>query len=155
MSLNQVVPLKVGDIVIIETNTPREHWPLGRVTRLLNDHLGQVRSVELFSEGQLSIKTLNKLVPLELTHNDAHTASVDARRNAHTAKGDVTLLDATNASVAHDIEALSTDGSEVPGLEGSGVMNQSPEETGSVRPRRRAATAAKQLFLDLGQHDLI
>ena len=46
--------------MIVETTSPREHWPMAKVTKLLEDPNGQVRAVEVLVNGQTAVKTLNK-----------------------------------------------------------------------------------------------
>lgn len=58
--------LHVGDIVIIETEGNRDSWPLGRITAKHPDKSGITRVVEVVSKGTTSLKTINKLIPLEL-----------------------------------------------------------------------------------------
>ena len=42
---------QVGDVVLVATdNTPREKWPLGRITEIFPDEKGHVRSVMLISK---------------------------------------------------------------------------------------------------------
>ena len=60
-------PLKVGDVVLVEAGNNRESWPIGRVTELLPDQDNVVRAVKVFSQGRESVRTVGKLVPLEIT----------------------------------------------------------------------------------------
>ena len=61
-----LTPIKVGDVVLIESNSSREWWPLGRVIKLLPDPDGIVRAVTMYSRGVESVRTLDKLVNLEI-----------------------------------------------------------------------------------------
>ena len=58
--------LNVGDIVIIETEGNRDSWPLGRISAKHADKYGITRVVEVISRGTKSLRTINKLIPLEL-----------------------------------------------------------------------------------------
>ncbi|XP_050705313.1 uncharacterized protein LOC126990672 [Eriocheir sinensis] len=80
--------LNVGDIVIVETEGNRDSWPLGRITAKHPDKSGITRVVEVISKGTKGLKTINKLIPLEL-HCDpeaTETSEVQykARREAFT-----------------------------------------------------------------------
>lgn len=59
-------PPSLGDVVIIASEGNRAKWPLGRITKLLPDESGIVRVVEVYTRGNYQLKTVNKLVPLEL-----------------------------------------------------------------------------------------
>ena len=59
-------PLKVGDVVLVESHASRDHWPLARVLKLLPDSQDVVRAVEVELKGHVHVKTLNKLVRLEI-----------------------------------------------------------------------------------------
>ena len=62
--------LKIGEVVIVESEITREHWPLGRILRLLPDQYGTVRAVEVLCKGNKVVKTVNKLIPLEIQSPD-------------------------------------------------------------------------------------
>ena len=138
VSVDQVVPVKVGDIVIAESTTARENWPLARVTKLLPDSRGQVRAVEVFVDGQLLVKTLNKLVKLEVS-------------------GEVTNDNTPNQTLPGDLTAGSgTDMGNESGTGNNGADNlPTTESPVHPRPRRAAATRARDLYLTFGQQDLI
>lgn len=57
---------KVGDVVLIDTGATRTVCPLGRVTAVFSDKVGNIRVVEVFSKGNKSRRTINHLVPLEI-----------------------------------------------------------------------------------------
>ena len=59
--------LKVGDIVLIEADTSRATWPLGKITEILTDKIGTVRLVKVLSKGNTILRTINKLIPLEIS----------------------------------------------------------------------------------------
>ena len=76
--------LKVGDVVLVQTDSPRGEWPLGRIIKLRPDSEGVVRSVEIYCKGHLSIRTVEKLIPLEISEpvneqllnsTDSHSSS--------------------------------------------------------------------------------
>ena len=46
--------------------TSRTSWPLGRITQIFPDQEGYIRKVEVFSKGGKYLRTLDKLIPLEL-----------------------------------------------------------------------------------------
>ena len=135
VSLNQNVPVVVGDIVLVETTGQRESWPLARVTRLLPDDHNQVRAVEVFSEGQYLIKTLNKLVNLEIRN-------IDIASNEPAAP-------ATGAAPAPMDD---TSGQEEVASPAAAPPDNEPP---MGRPRRAAANRARGLFKDLGSKNLI
>ena len=64
---NQRVPINVGDIVLVANNLARNHWPLGRISKVFPDPDNIVRTVEVFFQGHHSLRTLDKLYPLEIT----------------------------------------------------------------------------------------
>ena len=56
---------QVGDIILVATdNTPREKWPLGRITETFPDEKGHVRSVMLTSKNNKYKRPIAKLVLL-------------------------------------------------------------------------------------------
>ena len=59
--------LNVGDVVLVQTDSPRGNWPLGRIVQLRPDSEGVVRSVDVYSKGHVSTKTVDKLIPLEVS----------------------------------------------------------------------------------------
>ena len=64
--------LKVGDIVVVECDSPRREWPLGKVEELLPDQNGVVRSVKVKCKGVISLRTVNRLVPLEINNSESN-----------------------------------------------------------------------------------
>ena len=60
-------PLSVGQVVLIESDCSRGDWPLGRITALHCDGDNIVRSVEVFTDNKTSVKTVEKLIPLEVS----------------------------------------------------------------------------------------
>ena len=63
----QVVPVIPGDIVLVSCDSPRNKWPLGRITKVFPDPDGIVRTVEVFFQNHVSLRTLGKLYPVELS----------------------------------------------------------------------------------------
>ena len=139
VSLNQIVPVSVGDIVLVETTGPRESWPLARVTQLLPDAHQQVRAVEVYSEGQTLVKTLNKLVNLEISPTNVK-------------------------EVSNESEVVASGSGTRPGLTRSDDSQGTADATSHATPstgdrptrvRRKAAIRARNLFKDLGQQNLL
>ena len=64
---HQAVSIKPGDIVLLASDHPRNRWPLGRITKIFPDPDHVVRTVEVYSQGHTSIRTLDKLHALELS----------------------------------------------------------------------------------------
>ena len=58
--------ISVGDVVLVESESPRGDWPLGRIVSLRQDAEGIVRSAEVKCKNLTSIRTLEKLIPLEI-----------------------------------------------------------------------------------------
>ena len=58
--------LKAGDVVLIEGDQSRSTWPLGKIVALLPDRAGTLRLVKVFSKGIVSLRTIDKLIPLEI-----------------------------------------------------------------------------------------
>lgn len=58
--------LQVGDIVLVQTDGARIKWPMGKITNIHPHKDGNVRVVEVLSKGIRTLRTINKLVPLEL-----------------------------------------------------------------------------------------
>ena len=54
-------------MVIIVSEGSRAKWPLGRITKLHSDEHGVTRVVEVLTQGNYLLKTINKLVPLVST----------------------------------------------------------------------------------------
>lgn len=75
VSRNHTTPkLKQGDIVLIDCDTPRATWPIGIITSLLPDKIGVLRIVKILCKGKESLRTIDKLVPLEVS-KDIETPS--------------------------------------------------------------------------------
>ena len=67
-SISKTGPIiKKGDVVSIYTDKSRESWPLGLVTECYADKSGTVRTVKLVTKQGTTIRTINKLYPLEST----------------------------------------------------------------------------------------
>ena len=62
--------LQMGDLVLVmDENTPRRQWPLGRITKTRPDRQGNVRSVEVLSKGSIKTRPISKLCLLEACGN--------------------------------------------------------------------------------------
>ncbi len=48
---HNLYPIKVGDVVLVKSDTPRSTWPLGKIMDVVQDGNGVVRSVEVLSPG--------------------------------------------------------------------------------------------------------
>ena len=61
------------------SDSARVHWPLGRITKIFPDPDQIVRTVEILSQGHHSLRTLEKLYPLETTSAelDSNVAPID------------------------------------------------------------------------------
>ena len=59
--------LNVGDVVLVQVDSPRGSWPLGRIVQLRPDSEGVVRSVDVYCKGHVSTRTVDKLIPLEIS----------------------------------------------------------------------------------------
>lgn len=66
--------IKVGDIVFVDAEGNRDTWPLGKITAIHPDRTGITRIVEVLSRGTTSLRTINKLISLEL-HVDPDTST--------------------------------------------------------------------------------
>ena len=123
-------PLQVGNIVLVESTTDRERWPLGRITQLLPDTAGVIRAVKVYSGGNESVRTLGKLVPMELS-----------------GPAPPSIMEAEQLS---DSEEPTEEGILVSADEGAHVPRDTAER--EQRPRRAAALKAsninQQLFLE-------
>ena len=71
--------LQVGDIVIINNEDfNRSTWPLGKILSLIPDKYGIVRLVKVLSKGRENLRTVDKLIPLEISHSETSTQDEDA-----------------------------------------------------------------------------
>ena len=61
--------LNIGQVVLIESDSSRGDWPLGKITDLHYDMDNVVRSVEVYTDGKTLIKTIEKLIPLEISES--------------------------------------------------------------------------------------
>ena len=69
----------------VQTDSPRGEWPLGRIIKLRPDSEGVVRSVEIYCKGHLSIRTVEKLIPLEISEpvNEQLLNSADSHSSSN------------------------------------------------------------------------
>ncbi|XP_069160495.1 uncharacterized protein [Procambarus clarkii] len=59
------VNIQPGDIVLLDSDGPKYHWPLGKVISVNPDNQGILRTVKVQSKGSTCFKTLVKLINLE------------------------------------------------------------------------------------------
>lgn len=83
--------LKIGDIVLIDSDSSRTTWPLGKIISLHPDKHGYLRFVKVLSKGLILLRTVDKLVPLEISEtspelndgkNDRATRLAESRARA-------------------------------------------------------------------------
>ena len=75
----QQINLQVGDVIIVESEGPRSTWPLGRILKIFRDGENKVRVVEVLSKGITRVRTLDKLIPLELSSPISDNNSPDRK----------------------------------------------------------------------------
>ena len=143
----QSVGVKVGDVVLVETDNVRSKWPLGRVTNLNKDKEGIIRSAVVFIRGHLRTFTLNKLVLLEVDESsgDGAVSLSDPRRK---------LWHSTRAVAAEHPNPDQSSGN-VPTeskVENEGDELSPPLNIGG-RTRRGAAVAAAKKILEQSKAD--
>ena len=57
--------LKVGDVVlVIQPDTPRGRWPLGRIAEVYPGHDGHTRVAKVACGVKTVVRRINKLIPL-------------------------------------------------------------------------------------------
>ena len=69
-SASKVRNPKVGEIYILKTDQPKSQWPLAKVIEVLADSEGVVRAVRVVVRGQEMLRTIDRLVPLEVSEPD-------------------------------------------------------------------------------------
>ena len=62
---DNVNTLKENDVVLLQTDQGRADLPLARILKLYPDENGIVRIAEVMVKGQRTLRTINKLIPLE------------------------------------------------------------------------------------------
>ena len=63
--------LKINDIVLVtDENTPRSHWPLGRITEIKISEDGMVRSAEIKLQNKILKRPITKLVMILENENN-------------------------------------------------------------------------------------
>ncbi|XP_069161334.1 uncharacterized protein [Procambarus clarkii] len=67
------VQLKPGDLVLVDSDGPKSEWPIGKIVSVHPDRQGILRTVNVLCRGTTILKTLEKLVPLELTEHKCST----------------------------------------------------------------------------------
>ena len=63
--------MKPEDLVLIDCGTGRSTCPMGKIVSLLADKTGIVRVVKVLSQGKTSLRTVDKLIPLEISTEPA------------------------------------------------------------------------------------
>ena len=58
---------KVGEVYILKTEQPKSQWPLAKVVEVMPDREGVIRAVKVLARGQETLRTLDRLIPLELS----------------------------------------------------------------------------------------
>ena len=59
--------LKVGDVVIVvQPDTPRGHWPLGRIVEAYPGRDGHTRVAKVACGVKTVVRSVTKLIPLEI-----------------------------------------------------------------------------------------
>ena len=130
-----VPPVKVGDIVIVENPASREFWPLGVILELLRDSVGIIRSAKVRTRGQVVIKTLNKMVLLEIGSSSEGGIYEDLSVQQHERLS--RSRDATVLTPSHN--RLDRPSDDVRNY----TIDQEPSVSNSTRPSRRAAVKAR------------
>ncbi|XP_069184059.1 uncharacterized protein [Procambarus clarkii] len=67
------VQLKPGDLVLLDSDGSRSDWPIGKIVDIHLDRHGVLRIVKVQCRGTTTLKTLEKLVPLELAEHECST----------------------------------------------------------------------------------
>ena len=63
--------IKVGDLVLLQSEQQRNDWPLGRIVKIHTNPENTVRMVDVLSNGKVSLRTVEKLIPLEVDFEDS------------------------------------------------------------------------------------
>ena len=122
----------IGEIVLVIGEGPRLNWPLGRIMDLLPDSTGTVRLVSVMVRGRVVLKTLEKIIPLEVGPSEADDPTE------------------TNRIVNHEPDSVS--------MEENSPDTEIVEESVDApvrRPFRRAAQQAEKMRRDLISQDLL
>ena len=141
-STDQKLDLQPGDIVLVETEFTRDYWPLGKIVKLLPDHHGQVRAAEVRVEGKLVEKTLNQLVPMEVSSR-FHASDRPFEEVWSELRPGIT--DTQDQSMVDSIEPENVN------MDNSELTETEPES----RSRREAAKGAMNKFRKWGREGLI
>ena len=122
-----------GELVILGLDQPKNLWHLGRVVKVITSKDSVVREVEVLTKGSIIRRTIDKLIPLEL-----------------------------HCEIENDTESIAEEDfidniSEVDNDNCDNIPpNLSLSEVGpSVRPKRRAAEAARSLVKGLVKKQLL
>ena len=86
---DDVFPLRENDIVLLKTDQNRSDLPLARIIKLYPDGNGITRVAEVMVRGQRTLRTVNKLIPLECSptqeDSDADPSPGESARGRDTA----------------------------------------------------------------------
>ena len=122
-----------GELVILGIDQPRNLWHLGKVVKVIPSKDSIVREVEVLTKGSIIRRTINKLIPLELhceIENDEESIAEDD-------------------FVENSSEVDGNDSDNIPPTLSIGEVGP------SVRPKRRAAEAARSLVKGLVKKHLL
>ena len=75
--------LTPGDIVLIDSDTPRSTWSVGKVEAVYPDQYGVLRVVKVLFQGRSTLRTIDKLLPLEISSNSFQEDNVQAQESVH------------------------------------------------------------------------
>ncbi|XP_069161797.1 uncharacterized protein [Procambarus clarkii] len=64
------IKLNPGDIVLVDSDGLHSEWPIGQIVSVRPDSQGILRIVKVKCRGNTTLKTLDKLVPLELAEEE-------------------------------------------------------------------------------------
>ena len=121
----------IGEIVLVVNEGPRSNWPLGHIVELLPDNAGTVRLVSVMVGGRVVLKTLGKIIPLEIGLRVEEPTETDM-------------------NIDHELDSVS--------IEENSSEPETSEGTADPpvpRPLRRAAQRAQTLRRNLISQDLL
>ena len=78
--------INIGDIVLLKEDKPRSTWAMGKIVEVYPDPEGVIRSVKVKTSEMESYRTINRLVPLELSVPPTSSATQSADRELVTAR---------------------------------------------------------------------
>ena len=113
--------IKVGDLVLLQSDQQRNDWPLGRIVKVYPNPENTIRMVDVLSKGKISLRTIEKLIPLEVDLVD-----VASKETLMVDSGDLSSDSTLNEDSAP-------------------ISRTQPQTDHNTRPRRRAANQAELL----------